>query len=109
MTFQNVDGRWFLCEYCSKIDTYVHDGASCLLSNFVIEYEPKEIFFYSDRSTTPDEFCKSLGFSLVTDTEPDSILIDLNKDIPVDNPTDFDSSNRVCGQVFDAGRTLWIK
>lgn len=109
MTFQNVNERWFLREYCSKIDTHVNDGASCLFCKFVTEYEPEEVFFYSDRATIPDEFCDSLGFQLVIDTEPYSIWVDLNREIPVDTPNDLDLSSKSYGQVFDAGRTLWIR
>ena len=78
MTFDNFEGRkkmeiggWNLSRFCNKLNTSVIGGASKLLSYFIKKYRPLRIISYADKSWSQGNLYYTLGFKLVSETQPD--------------------------------------
>lgn len=59
---------WELSRYCSSEN--VPGGASKLFSFFIKNYNPKEVYSYSDKRWNNGILYEKIGFSRVNDTEP---------------------------------------
>lgn len=59
------EGLYELMKFASKIDLTVVGGASKLLSYFVREYDPKEIYSFADRRWSNGNLYERLGFRRV--------------------------------------------
>ena len=71
MTFRkNNVGDWELSRFCNKTNMNVVGGASRLFNAFVREYNPEEVFSYSDIARTRGTMYENLGFKFVKFTQP---------------------------------------
>ncbi len=64
------EGEYEMLRFCNKLNTQVIGGASKLLKYFLKNYNPKLITTYADRRYSNGELYKTLGFTHVTNTQP---------------------------------------
>jgi len=86
MTFDQFEGRkkmnvgeWNLSRFCCQLGVSVVGGASKMLSFFIKNYSPKRIVSYSDISWSGGDLYQKLGFSRLSDSNPDYKYIVNNK------------------------------
>ncbi len=65
------ENNWNLSRFCNKIDTSVIGGASKLLNHFIKVYKPLRIISYADKSWSNGDLYNTLGFSIISETDPD--------------------------------------
>lgn len=88
MTFDNYEGRkkmpignWNINRFCNKLNTNVVGGASKLLAYFIKNYDVNRIISYADRDWSEGNLYKRLGFSKISESNPDYKYIVENKRI----------------------------
>lgn len=69
------EGLYELLKFASKLNLTVVGGASKLLSHFIKQENPKEIYSFADRRWSDGKLYEKLGFERVSVTEPSYFYI----------------------------------
>lgn len=65
-----LDNSYELVRFCNKLNTTVIGGASKLLKNFIIKYNPNQIVSYADRRWSQGGLYERLGFNFIKNNVP---------------------------------------
>jgi hypothetical protein len=119
--------EWEVSRYCSALNHTVVGGGSRLFSEFVKNYNPKNVVTYSDRRYFSGEIYLRLGFTFVDNTRPNYYYIidgydtlqsrinwqkaKLGKKLTVFDPALSEWENmKINGfdRIWDCGHSKWI-
>lgn len=122
------ESAYELVRFCSNLNTTVIGGASKLFKYFIDNYNPEEIFSYSDRARMKGTVYNKLGFQKQSISSPGYMWVDYKTDIAYnrinaqkhnlkkflnDDTVDLSQSeveimsSHGYVQVFDSGTILW--
>ncbi len=87
MTFNKLEGRkkmkdgcWNLSRFCNKLNFSIVGGSSKMLNFFIKRYKTNRIISYADRDWSTGNLYNKLGFSLLSESNPDyKYVIDGNR------------------------------
>ena len=77
----NKNYEYELLRFCNKKNISVVGGASKLLKHFLQEYNPKSIISYANRRWSQGKLYKNLGFSLISEVDPNYFYFQEKKKI----------------------------
>lgn len=115
MTFRkNNVGDWELSRFCNKANMNVVGGASRLFKSFVREYNPKEVFSYSDIARTRGTMYENLGFKFFKFTQPNYWWINIFSEFYIPRyRTQMPNETQIMTdgghvKMFDCGSRKWV-
>ena len=77
----NKNVEYELIRFCTKLNTTVIGGASKLLNNFVLKYNPESIISYANRRWSQGHLYEKLGFEFIQNTTPNYFYFKPNENI----------------------------
>lgn len=121
---KSKNNNFELLRFCNKLNYNIVGGASKLFKYFILNYNPKQVITYADRSYSQGKLYQNLGFYFLGKTQPNYNYYDFNcikynrfnyrKDVLVKlgydkNKTEFEIMNDLGYlRVFNSGNLKFI-
>ena len=103
-----------MSRFCNKTNMNVVGGASRLFKSFVGEYNPEEVFSYSDIARTRGTMYENLGFKFVKFTQPNYWWINIFSEFYIPRyRTQMPNETQIMTdgghvKMFDCGSRKWV-